>query len=131
MRLGYLCVSLSSQPYSHERYSMDDVALEKRRISYSQYSVWKDCPHQYFLSYVKKLKPKDQNIYGIFGTAIHEAIQIWLDKHFNESTTLANVFDADSFFKDRMIELCQESIVKDADGNVVSYPCDKAALSEF
>jgi hypothetical protein len=50
----------------------------KHRVSYSQYSMWATCPKQWKLAYFDKLRPRESNIYGVFGTAIHEAIQEWL-----------------------------------------------------
>ena len=42
------------------------------RISYSQLSMYSDCPLRWKLNYVDKLRISESNIYLIFGTAMHE-----------------------------------------------------------
>lgn len=105
---------------------MNDI----RKVSYSQYSMWATCPHQWKLSYHDGLKPDDSSIHLIFGTAIHETIQEWLTKHFNETKTIAKVFDTDTFFKDALIRLFKEETLTQADGSK-GYVCDQATLMEF
>ena len=49
------------------------------RISYSQLSMYNDCPLRWKLNYVDKLSISESNIYLIFGTAMHEVIQTYLE----------------------------------------------------
>src|SRR5690349_21485189 len=101
-----------------------------RRVSYSQYSIWSTCPHQWKLAYHDKLKPEDDSIHLIFGTAIHEAIQEWMDRLFNGTKVQAKHFDTGTFFKDRLFALFKEKIKVDADGNK-TFLCDQDTLKEF
>jgi hypothetical protein len=103
---------------------------ELRKVSYSQYSMWATCPHQWKLSYHDKLKPDDSSIHLIFGTAIHETIQAWLDKHYNDTKTMAAVFDTDTLFKESLIRLFKEETLTLPDGTK-GFVCDQATLMEF
>ena len=94
--------------------------------------MWANCPHQYKLAYVDKLKPKDTSIHLIFGTAIHDTIQQWLDKHYNEKKTLkSKVFDMHDVFKTRLLSLFKESIIVNKDTDERTYLCDPDTLKEF
>ena len=92
--------------------------------------MWANCPHQWKLSYVDKLKPDESSIHLIFGTAIHEAIQQWLAVRFND-TKKANILDMHGIFKDKLMELFKEQIKTDPETKVKSYLCDQATLKEF
>ena len=50
------------------------------RVSYSQYSMWSACPQQYKLAYIDKLGESSSNIHSIFGPAMHETLQNYLEK---------------------------------------------------
>jgi RecB family exonuclease len=50
------------------------------RVSFSQYSMWSSCPQQYKLSYIDGLSESSSNIHSVFGTAMHETLQEYLDK---------------------------------------------------
>ena len=50
-----------------------------KQVSYSQYSLWKTCPYQWKLQYVDKIKTSEPSIHTIFGSAMHEAIQLYLN----------------------------------------------------
>lgn len=50
------------------------------RVSFSQYSMWSSCPQQYKLNYIDKLSESTSNIHSVFGSAMHETLQEYLDK---------------------------------------------------
>jgi hypothetical protein len=103
----------------------------RRKVSYSQYTIWSTCPHQWKLAYHDKLKPTDKSIHLIFGTAIHDTIQTWLEKRYNGREVQWKYFDWGTFFKDRLFELFnEEMVVKNEDGTVTYY-VDKPTLKEF
>jgi hypothetical protein len=77
-------------------------------VSYSQYSVYRRCPHQWYLSYVKGLIEYSQSIHTIFGTAIHEAIQHYLKVMYEQSGAAADREDIVTIFKDKFKELYRE-----------------------
>ena len=60
------------------------------RISYSQLSMFSDCPFKWKLNYVDKLSISDSNIFLIFGTAMHEVIQNYLNVMYEFTTKRAD-----------------------------------------
>ena len=51
---------------------------KKKSISYSQFALWEQCPYSWKLTYVDKAIPFTDNIYTMFGTAMHEVLQEYL-----------------------------------------------------
>ena len=64
-----------------------------KHISYSQLSSFENCPKQWYLTYVKNLAPYKPSIHAVFGTAMHETIQTWLDVLYNDTIKKANEMD--------------------------------------
>jgi len=62
-------------------------------ISYSQISLFNKCQYAWQLKYIDKIKYFDQNINLIFGTAMHETIQDWLDVRYNKSAKEADLIN--------------------------------------
>jgi hypothetical protein len=73
-------------------------------VSYSKYSIYQKCPHQWYLSYVKNLRPYEPSIFTIFGDAIHETIQHYLNIMYTESATKADDIDIIEYFNERFRE---------------------------
>ena len=80
-------------------------------VSYSQYSIWRKCPHQWYLNYGKGLIEYSQSIHTIFGTSIHEAIQHYLQVMYDQSGAAADREDIITIFKDKFKELIIETII--------------------
>ena len=99
------------------------------KVSYSQYTTWANCPESWRLKYVEGHKIDDSSIHTIFGSAMHEVIQEWLDILFNKSESFANGLDLDDNLKTKFHALFKES-VKEVDG-VKIFPCDRPTLEEF
>ncbi len=96
------------------------------RISYSQLSMFNECPKRWKLNYVDKLSISESNIYLVFGTAMHEVIQTYLDIMYNNSVKNAEKLDLNKMLFDNM---CEQFIkAKEQDGKA---PCTKEELSEF
>jgi PD-(D/E)XK nuclease superfamily len=80
--------------------------VEKNKtVSFSQYSVYKNCQHQWYLDYVKGAKPFKPSIHLIFGTAFHETIQNYIQVMFDKSATEADKINLPTYFKTKLIEL--------------------------
>ncbi len=62
-------------------------------VSYSQFERYSKCPKNWYLTYVKKASKYQENIYTIFGTALHEAIQKYLIICFTKSVKEADELD--------------------------------------
>lgn len=57
----------------------------EKSVSFSQFHQYYQCPHKWYLTYVRKLAPYQASVHALFGTAVHETIQTWLDKMYNVS----------------------------------------------
>lgn len=87
----------------------------QKTVSFSQYSTFRHCPHQWYLNYVKKKYDFKPSINMTFGTAIHEALQHYLKTMYEESAAAADRIDLETYFKERFIEVYKGS-VKDNKG---------------
>jgi len=88
---------------------MQEETSRSKTVSFSQYQIYKTCPHQWYLSHVKKLQPFKPSIYLIFGTALHETLQNYLKVMFEESASKADKIHLPTYFKTRLIELYQQN----------------------
>lgn len=68
----------------------DDI---KHRISHSQLKKYRTCPKKWSLHYRDKLRPPEESIYFIFGTAMHEVLQEYLQKMYGGTAKEANEMD--------------------------------------
>ena len=73
-----------------------------KHISYSQLSSFENCPKQWYLTYVKNLAPYKPSIHAVFGTAMHETIQTWLDVLYNDTIKKANEMDLEALLLENM-----------------------------
>ena len=96
------------------------------RISYSQLSMYGDCPLRWKLNYVDDLRIFEHNIHLIFGTAMHEVIQTWLEVMYNDSAKNADLLPLEEMLRDKLIE--QFKIAEESDGKP---PCTKEDINEF
>lgn len=76
----------------------------QKTISYSQFSVYESCPHRWNLQYKEGYDAPSFSIHTVFGTALHEAIQHYLDIMFEKSGAEADRFDIEEYFKEKFIE---------------------------
>ena len=84
----------------------------ERKISYSQYAMYSQCPKHWELAYVKNLRTFSQSIHTIFGTAFHETLQNYLTVMFEQSVTKANQIDLNKYLADQMHSLYKEAVEK-------------------
>jgi hypothetical protein len=71
-----------------------------RTVSYSQYSTWRQCQHQWYLNYAQGNYIYNPSIHTVFGTSIHTTLQTYLEEVFTVSNASANKKDWIVFFKD-------------------------------
>ncbi len=81
------------------------MAEKNKTVSYSQYSIYKQCQYRWYLDYVKKLQPFKPSIHLIFGTAFHETIQNYLQTMFDKSSTEADKIHLPTYLKTKLIGL--------------------------
>ena len=79
-----------------------DESKKKNSISYSQYSMYEQCNHRWKLNYVDKHRVFTDSIHTLFGTAMHEVIQVYLHVLYNKSVSEADSLDLDLLLRDRM-----------------------------
>ena len=96
------------------------------RISYSQLSMFSECPERWKLNYVDKLRVFETNIFLIFGTAMHEVIQTWLEVMYNDSIKNADKLNLEQRLHDKLIEGFKKA--KEEEGK---DPCTLEQLKEF
>ena len=75
-----------------------------KHISYSQLSTFANCQKQWYLQYVKKLAPYQPSIHAIFGTAMHETIQTWLEVIYHDKVKTANEMNLDNLLYENMMK---------------------------
>lgn len=98
------------------------------KVSYSQYSMWTSCQEQYKLNYIDKLGTSSANIHTIFGSAMHETIQHFLDVMYNVTKKQALQLNLEKMLYDKLVEHFTKESEKMVDG---MYPCTKEELGEF
>ena len=76
-----------------------DYSFQKN-ISYSQLSLYRGCPHRWSLQYKDGYKVFTSNIHTVFGTALHVAIQHYLDVMYKISGAEADREDLESIFEE-------------------------------
>ena len=97
------------------------------KVSFSQYSMWSSCPHQYKLNYIDKLGESSSNVHTIFGTAMHETIQHYLSVMYGVSKKQADEINMDKLLLEKMREAYKGEADKMSEGT----PCTQIQLEEF
>ena len=82
----------------------------QKNISYSQMSMYRKCPHQWATQYKEGHKRFNSSIHTVFGTAIHETIQHYLDVMYDKSATAADRIDLDEYFNEIYIKEYKKEI---------------------
>ena len=96
------------------------------RISYSQLSMFSECPLRWKLNYIDDLSVSEPSIHLLFGTAMHEVIQTWLEVMYYDSVKNANKLNLEQRLHDKMMEQFKKD--KEAYGE---DPCTLEQLREF
>ena len=96
------------------------------RISYSQLSMFSECPLRWKLNYIDDVSVREPSIHLLFGTAMHEVIQTWLEVMYFDSVKNANKLNLEQRLHDKMMEQFQKD--KEAYGK---NPCTLEQLREF
>ena len=88
-----------------------NFAVEKN-ISYSQLSMFTQCPKKWSLQYRDGHKASEQSIHMTFGTALHEVIQHYIDKIYEVSGAAADRIDLEELFEDTLRKCYAEDYKK-------------------
>ena len=76
--------------------------MGKKTISYSQINMYKGCPKQWKLTYLDGIKEFEPNMFLVFGTAMHEVIQTYLDTMYKTTAVKANSLELNKMLSDTM-----------------------------
>ena len=96
--------------------------MSKKRISYSQVSMYSDCPWKWKLNYIDDLREFKGNIHTLFGTAMHETLQLYLTVMYSNSIKEANNLPLDNILKQRMVNVFNEMHEFGSDDYLVTEP---------
>ena len=80
----------------------------QKNISYSQMSMFRSCPYRWKLQYKDKLKPFTSSIHTVFGTAMHETLQEYLNVMYSQSAATADKIDMGDSFQTSFINEYQK-----------------------
>ena len=62
-------------------------------VSYSQFATYSQCPQKFKLERIDKIGEYESNIHLVFGTAVHETIQNFLEIYYGETKKMAMSID--------------------------------------
>ena len=108
------------------KYAIREPKEGERKISYSQFSMYATCPKQWELAYIKGLRTFSQSIHTLFGTALHETLQLYLTTMYTETAKKADGLDVRAILKEKM-----STGYKDAYEQMGKHFSHKAELNEF
>lgn len=98
-----------------------------KTVSYSQFSLYHQCPKRWKLDYLDGLRVYDQNINTCFGSAFHKTLQHYLSVLYGESVKAADSIDLGGYLKQAMFDEYKVSL--DKNGGVHYSTPDE--LAEF
>jgi hypothetical protein len=78
--------------------------VNQKLISYSQFSMFNECPKKWSLQYVEGHKQFTSTIHTVFGTALHEVIQHYLTVMYEQSGAEADKINTYEMFEDKLRE---------------------------
>ena len=96
----------------HTEYYLKAKKMGKKTISYSQFNMYSQCPKHWELQYIKKLGKWDPTIFNVFGTAIHEVIQEFLEVMYGETAKKAEALPLAQMLKQTMFDLYKKEVEK-------------------
>jgi hypothetical protein len=99
----------------------------QKLISYSQFSMYSECPRKWALQYPLKQKIFSPSIFLIFGTAIHEVIQHYLTTFYEQNGAAADKINTSEMFEDTL----REEYAKQYKSNNKQHFSNPTELREF
>tara|TARA_R110002050_G_scaffold100733_1_gene208589 strand:- start:1425 stop:2303 length:879 start_codon:yes stop_codon:yes gene_type:complete len=91
-------------------------------------SIFRGCPHRWKLQYKDKIKRFTSSIHTVFGTAIHEVMQHYLDTAYEKSFAAADrEIDIEEYFKETFVNEYQSQYKK----NNNEHFSDASEMREF
>lgn len=106
------------------------MSTEKKRdryVSYSQYSTFSGCQQKFKLERIDKIGEYASNIHFIFGTAMHETIQDFLEIYYGETKKMAMSID----LHEQLLANLKKQFVIEEEKMGGKLPCTQVELGEF
>ena len=97
------------------------------KISYSQYSMWAQCPHRWKTAYIDGNREFSDNIHTLFGTSMHEVIQAFLTVMYEDTAKAAEALPLEDMLRTRM-KRNFESVLENNGGEMF---CTEKDMVEF
>ena len=98
-----------------------------KRISYSQYSMWAQCPFRWKTAYIEGNREFTESIHTLFGTSMHEVIQTFLTVMYEDTAKQAEALPLDDMLRIRMKKNYENAMTKNGG---VEF-CTQADMVEF
>ena len=108
------------------RFGVREPGPNDSKVSYSQYTMYANCPHQWKLNYMDGNRTFDPSLHLVFGTAMHETLQSWLDVLYNKSPKEATQLDLGKMLYDGMVS--EYKVMREQTGVDFSTP---SQMEEF
>jgi hypothetical protein len=99
----------------------------EKLISFSQFSMYSECPKKWSLQYKEGQKQFTSTIHTVFGTAIHEVIQHYLTTFYKQSGVAADKINTSEMFEDTL----REEYAKQYKSNNKQHFSNPTELREF
>ncbi len=99
----------------------------QKNVSYSQLSMFRQCPKKWSLQYKEGHKQYTPTIHTVFGSALHEAIQHYLTVMYDKSGAAADREDIIGLFEEKLSEEYRVQYKKNGD----SHFSNAVELREF
>lgn len=106
---------------------MSETTTKSKTVSYSQFSLYANCPRRWKLDYLDGLRKFEQNINMCFGTSMHTTVQDYVKCLLTETVKKADQMDLNGLLKETMYTEYRQSLAKNGN-NHFSTPQE---LSEF
>lgn len=103
---------------------------KRTTISFSQLSMYNQCEYKWYLSYAENLRSYKGNINFIFGTAMHEVLQLYLEIMYTHGVKKANLLDLNKILFDKMFNEFKKYYDKD-EINEKKSKLSESELSNF
>ena len=94
---------------------------KKRYLSYSQFSLWNQCPWHWKLRYIDKLKVDVPSIHLIFGSAFHTTLQAYVEAFFAHGPKYANTIDLYGILREEMSREYKKLILEHGKQLIIEY----------
>ncbi len=91
---------------------MSETTTKSKTVSYSQFSLYANCPRRWKLDYLDGLRVYDQNINTIFGTSMHTTLQTYVECLLTETVKKADSLDLHGMLKESMFQEYKNSLTK-------------------